>query len=184
MNAWKLEKSEILFVLFLAALSVMSRLVPHPWNFTAIGAMALFSGFSVRTSRWPMLVTFLSLVISDMIIGPYEGMVYVYGGFLIAMLISAGYFRRAISLSFGQRAMSVAALSLVSSFVFFLVTNFGAWKSNPIYTQDFSGLMTSFAAGLPFLFNQMGGDWFYGAIIFGVYEILVAPKQTPQSNLA
>ena len=48
----KSTAKEIVFVLFLIGLGIASRLVPHPWNFTAIGSMALFSGFSFKSNKF------------------------------------------------------------------------------------------------------------------------------------
>lgn len=172
--------SEILFVLFLIVLGILSRLIPHPWNFTAIGSMALFSGFSIRTNKSLLLLAFVSLVISDALIGFYDGMVYTYVGFAVGMLLSVAYFSKQSVLSFAARAMSVAGLSVISSFAFFLITNFGVWKGSTLYAQDMSGLMMSYVAGLPFLFNQLAGDLFYAGIIFGVYEYLTSSQKTAQ----
>lgn len=174
------SSSEILFVLFLVVLGVVSRMIPHPWNFTAIGSMALFSGFSIRSNKSLVLLTFVSLVISDALIGFYDGMVYTYIGFAVGMLLSVGYFRKQLALSFAGRAMALTGLSVVSSFVFFLITNFGVWKGSTFYAQDISGLIMSYVAGLPFLFNQVAGDLFYAGIIFVLYEYLTATQKNAQ----
>tara|TARA_B110001454_G_scaffold219202_1_gene251985 strand:- start:74032 stop:74580 length:549 start_codon:yes stop_codon:yes gene_type:complete len=169
--------SEILFVLFMVVLGVVSRMMPHPWNFTAIGSMALFSGFSMKSNKYLMIVPFVCLVISDSLIGFYDGMIYTYIGFAVGMLLSVAYFRKQDTFSFGGRVMTLAGLSVVSSFLFFLITNFGVWKGATFYTQDLSGLITCYVAGLPFLFNQIAGDLFYAAIVFGLYEYLTAPSK-------
>lgn len=174
------SSSEILFVLFLVVLGVVSRMIPHPWNFTAIGAMALFSGFSLRSNKSLVFVPFVSLIISDAIIGFYDGMLYTYIGFAVGMLLSVVYFRKQNALSLSGRVMTLSGLSVVSSFLFFLITNFGVWKGSTFYAQDMSGLMMSYVAGLPFLFNQVAGDLFYAGIVFGLYEYLTAPQKSAQ----
>jgi hypothetical protein len=173
----KLIGNEILFVVFLIGLGVVSRVIPHPWNFTAIGTMALFSGFSVRSNKYLTLVPFAALLISDAALGFYDGMIYVYAAFAIGMILSLGYFRKQHTLSLGGRAVTIAGLSVVSSFLFFLITNFGVWIGSTMYTQNFSGLMMSYTMGLPFLYNQVAGDLFYGAVIFGVYEYMMASSR-------
>lgn len=169
--------SEILFVLFLVVLGVVSRMIPHPWNFTAIGSMALFSGFSMKSNKYLMIVPFVCLIVSDALIGFYDGMIYTYIGFAVSILLSVAYFRKQEVLSFGGRVMTLGGLSVVSSFLFFLITNFGVWKGASFYAQDMSGLVTCYVAGLPFLFNQVAGDLFYAGIVFGLYEYLTAPKK-------
>jgi len=168
--------SEILFVLFLVILGVGSRMIPHPWNFTAIGSMALFSGFSMKSNKYLMVVPFVCLIVSDALIGFYDGMIYTYIGFAVSILLSVVYFRKHEVLSFGGRVMTLGGLSVVSSFLFFLITNFGVWKGASFYAQDMSGLVTCYVAGLPFLFNQVAGDLFYAGVVFGLFEYLTAPK--------
>lgn len=189
MKSVKPVGTEILFVLFLVVLGILSRLIPHPWNFTAIGAMALFSGFSFRSNKILILIPLLSLFISDAALGFYNGMIYTYIGFAVGMVLSVGYFSKQITLSvgarandsLGARATTLAGLSIVSSFLFFLITNFGVWLGSGFYPQNTAGLITAYVAGLPFFLNQIAGDLVYGAIIFGVFEYLNAPKKLQQS---
>ncbi len=171
---------EIVFVLFLIGLGIASRLVPHPWNFTAIGSMALFSGFSFKTNKSLMLLPFISLFLSDYILGFYDGMIYVYAGFAIGIGLSLVYFYKASALSFANRALTVGGLSVVSSFLFFMLTNFGVWHGSTFYVQSLNGLLTAYVAGLPFLFNQIAGDLFFAGIIFCVYEFFKAPKKVSE----
>lgn len=179
----KSRSLEIIFVLFLVILGIFSRVIPHPWNFTAIGAMALFSAFSIRTNKYLLLVPFLSLAISDLYLMQYSGQIFVYSGFAVGIALSLVYFTKQENLGWKNRVISLAGLSVVSSFLFFLITNFGAWKGSDMYTQDFSGLMNSYFLGLPFLRNQIAGDMFYGAIVFGLYAYMTsAAKETVVSK--
>ena len=165
-------KIDTFFVIFLIGLGIASRLIPHPWNFTAIGTMALFSGFSFRSNNSLMLVPFVSLILSDYLIGFYDGMAYTYIGFFVGMGLSLIYFSKNTSLSFMSRILTFSGLSVVSSFLFFLITNFGVWYGSAFYAQNSSGLLASYIAGLPFLFNQLTGDLFFGAVAYGCYEYL------------
>lgn len=173
---------DILFVLFLIGIGIMSRLLPHPSNFTAIGTMALFSGFSFRSNKFLIVVPFLSLALSDAVLGFYAGALYVYVGFAVGMALSFLYFAKQASLSFKSRSLSIAGLSIVSSFLFFLITNFGVWIGSAMYPQNMSGLMESYVMGLPFLFNQMAGNLVYGAAVFGVYEYVSSSKSAVEQN--
>jgi hypothetical protein len=79
------------------------------------------------------------------------------------------------------RLVSVISASILSSVVFFLLTNFAAWISSPFYPQTFSGLMQSYLAGLAFFnngslgisffLNEMAGSLFFSGVFFGVYSI-------------
>ena len=72
----------------LLILAVATRFVPHPANFTAVGAIALFGGLylSKKQALWlPLSVMF----VSDIFIGFYNIyiMASVYVGFMLMTLI-------------------------------------------------------------------------------------------------
>jgi hypothetical protein len=61
--------------------------------------------------------------------------------------------------------------SLIGSCIFFLVSNFGVWQSDLIYTHNMSGLATCYAQGIPFFLNTVVGDLFFCGLLFGVFEL-------------
>jgi hypothetical protein len=65
----------------------------------------------------------------------------------------------------------VVFYSVSSSLMFWLITNFACWPGNPLYTQDFSGLMHCYVAAIPFMGNVVG-DLFYNLLLFGTAFIL------------
>ena len=65
------------------------RLVPHPPNFTPIGAMALFSGAYLGRRRWPSSRRSAALLLSDLVLGFYHGMATVY--FSVALIVIIGW---------------------------------------------------------------------------------------------
>ena len=88
--------------------------------------------------------------LSDLIIGFHKYMLAVYFTFSISVLL--GFIvRRNIKI------LSVFSASLVSSLIFFIITNFAVWYASPFYSQDISGLMRCYILGLPFLNNGVIG---------------------------
>ena len=164
-------------LIFFAA---MSRLLPHPHNFTPIGAMALFGAAHFRQKHLAFLVPLAALWLSDLVINNvvyprvypeyYHGFrwfssFWIYGSF--AAIAGLGL------LTLRQlRFTRVLGASLGASLLFYLVTNFGAWLGSSFYPQDFSGLMASYIAGLPFFWNTLGGDLCYSALLFGSFAYL------------
>jgi hypothetical protein len=67
------------------------------------------------------------------------------------------------------KPQNLAFAALSSSVLFYLVTNFGAWLGNPMYSQNFFGLISSYIAGLPFLINGSIATLVYGYGVFGAY---------------
>src|SRR5437763_14129911 len=50
------------------AAAAATRIIPHPWNFTAVGAMCLFGGAHFRRQWQAFLVPIAALVISDVVL--------------------------------------------------------------------------------------------------------------------
>jgi hypothetical protein len=159
----------------LILVAALSRLIPHPWNFTAIGAMALFGGAQLP-SRWTSLVVpMAALFLSDMILGLHSGMIFVYLGF--AMIVMLGWMLRE-----GQGLTRLTTMSLVASCVFFLVSNFGVWVMGDLYPVTGSGLISCYVSAIPFFGNQIFGDLFFTGVLFGGFEL--AKKIVPELSRA
>lgn len=152
-------------ILSICLLGAFSRLIPHPWNFTAIGAMALFGGAYLANKKLSLLLPLVALFISDLIIGFHSTMLFVYGAFALAGAL--GWFLRE------ERTISkLTGCSLAASMIFFAVSNFGVWAMGGLYPQTFSGLVQCYVAAIPFLDNQIYGDLFFSAVMFGSYEVI------------
>ncbi|MFH1427323.1 MAG: DUF6580 family putative transport protein, partial [Patescibacteria group bacterium] len=102
----------------------------------------------------------------DFIIGFYEWplMLTIYSSFMIAGIIG-------IIIRKYKSSGTVIAGSLLSSTIFFLLTNWAVWQFSVWYEKSWSGLLTCYAMALPFFRNTLFGDLFYVGIFFGVYEL-------------
>jgi uncharacterized protein DUF6580 len=157
------HKNFILIALVL--LAVFSRLIPHPLNFTPIGALGLFAGAYIVDKRiW--LLPVCALLISDFFIGFYEpiAMLFVYFGFALSALIGR------LLLSEKRTSLRLGGAAFSSATVFFIVSNFGTWLSGTLYPMTLTGLTECFVMAIPFYGNTLAGDLFYTAVLFGVYE--------------
>lgn len=161
----------LLFVVILCA--VLLRLVPHPPNFAPVGAIALFGGAHFRNRFSAFAVPLVVLFLSDLFIGFHRTMPFVYVGFSIIVLMGMLLRNR-------RSVLAVCCLSLATSLVFFVVSNFGFWALGTIYPKTATGLLSSYIAAIPFFQFTVAGDLFYCAIMFGGYE--VASRQIPAFN--
>lgn len=154
----------VFVVLMAAAFRILTNgMIP---NFTPIGALALFGGAYLQDRRLAFVLPITAMLLSDIVLGFHNTMIYVYTSFLLIVALS-----RVVNfgkVSFG-RTLSTTLLSTV---LFFLVTNFGVWASTGMYEMTFSGLMTSYFAGLPFLKYSLMGDLFYVAVFFGTFKLV------------
>ncbi len=76
-----------LLALALIILAAALRIAPHPWNFTPVGAMALFSGALLKDRRLAFLFPLLALFAGDIFIGFHKLVPIVYASFLINVAI-------------------------------------------------------------------------------------------------
>lgn len=146
-------------------LAAFFRLLPHPPNVAPIAGLALFSGAMVKNKKLSFIIPLTAMLVSDFFLGFYNVMVFVYGSFMITVIIGILIQNRK---SFGY----LIGASLLSSVLFFLITNFGVWFVSGMYTHTFVGLMNTYAMGLPFFRNTIFGDLFYVLTIFYGYEYI------------
>lgn len=161
-----------LFVAGMVLFVALSRLLPHIPNFTPIAAIALFGGAWFVNKRAAYLLTFAVLLFSDVLVNTF-----LYGDTNFIAYFSMPYIW-AVYLCFGitvwmgtnlkekMNLKQVVFYSVSSSLMFWLITNFACWPGNPLYTQDFSGLMQCYVAAIPFMGNVVG-DLFYNLLLFG-----------------
>ncbi|MCS6866907.1 MAG: DUF6580 family putative transport protein [Gemmataceae bacterium] len=145
-----------LAVLMLVA--VVARLIPHPPNFTPIGALAMFGGASCADRRLGFFLPLVPLVISDCFLGLHILMPVVYGSFAINVLL--GRWLRS-----HRTVLSIAAVTFLGSLQFFLVTNFACWLL--WYPHTLEGLVACYVAALPFFHNTLLGDAVFVTALFG-----------------
>jgi hypothetical protein len=71
------------------------------------------------------------------------------------------------------RPLPIVGAALASSVSFFLLTNLTSWAWLDImYPRNLSGVMMSYAAGLPFFRHALEGDLLFTAAMFGTPVLL------------
>jgi len=148
------KKSSWRWLLAILFLLMLSRLIPHPPNFTPLGAIALLSGAVIKDIRLALLIPLLAMLLSDAIIGFHDSMAFVYGAFIIT-IIAAYYWLNQLSF------MTISTAAILSSLVFFMVTNLGAWLSHDMYAYTAAGLGQAYLSGIPFLKNTLLSNFIF-----------------------
>jgi hypothetical protein len=146
------------------------RLLPHPSNFTPIGALALFAGAHFDDKRWAFIVPLAAMLLSDILIGFHSGMPIIYAAF--AAIVCMGFL-----LKQKKTALRVTGASLAAATFFFVVSNFAVWAIDGLYPMTFQGLVTCYVAAIPFFANTLGGNLFYSAVLFGGFAL--AERKVP-----
>src|SRR4249920_716403 len=112
MNPMNTERNRFLLAVIVSA--AVSRLIPHPPNFTAVGALALFGGVHVADRRLGFLAPLAALFLSDLILGFHPLIPWVYGSF--GLIVCLGFWvRRKLSVS------RLAVSSFTGSLFFYLI---------------------------------------------------------------
>ena len=152
----------VLIALIVAAAAL--RLAPHPANFSPIAAMGLFGGAYLTNRAAGFLAPLAALFLSDLVLGLYAHMEIVYAA--MALSVCLGWLLRR-----NRSPLRVAAATLATSVVFFLVTNFAVWAVGALYPRSLEGLVACFTAAIPFFQNTVVGDLFYSALLFGGFAV-------------
>lgn len=157
--------SRNLFVLVLIILAASLRVWGGlPYNFTPVAAIALFGGAMFSNRALAFLVPMAIMFVSDWFIGFHQTMWAVYGGLLAIVLIGQVVRRK-------PNMLSALGGALAGSALFFLITNAAVWFGSPYYTQDLSGLINSYVAGIPFFRGTLVGDLLFTTVFFGSYKL-------------
>ncbi len=175
----KKNQGNILILVALVFLAALSRLIPHPMNFTPLTAICLFSAAYVENRYLKFLLPISAMLLSDLVIewsgeqGFHQGSLLVY--FSIAAMIWLGTSILNSKVSIKNLIVGV----LGSSLLFFLITNcvfFYPETSSNIefasYPHTISGQLASYMAGLPFYRNMLSGDFLFTSLIFGAYYLV------------
>jgi hypothetical protein len=155
-----------ILALAMIAIAAALRIAPHPWNFTPIGAMALFSGAILKDRRLAFVFPLLALFAGDLFTGlyNYKLMLVVYASFLASVAI--GFWLR------DHRTVGRITLATLAGAVqFFLITNFAVWAAGLSYQHNLPGLAMCYLAGVPFFWNTLAGDAVYVLLLFGSFAL-------------
>ncbi|MBK9329421.1 MAG: hypothetical protein IPM95_08955 [Sphingobacteriales bacterium] len=104
--------------------TVIFRLIPHPFNVTPVMAMALFAGAKFQDKRWSLLIPVLTMLVSDVLLSYinnytllHNTIFFVYGAILLSVCL--GWLLHSDKIN----VVKTAAVTLVSSVLFFIITN-------------------------------------------------------------
>ena len=143
----------------------LSRLIPHPWNFTPILAMGIFSGFYFKNFILSSFIVVFSMFVGDLFLGFHSTMFFTYTSLIIAVVLG----RLIKKFKFTE----ILFYGLASSVCFFLVTNFGAWLTLEMYEKSFAGLLQSYILAIPFFHNTLISTFLYLILLKLLFNLFV-----------
>jgi hypothetical protein len=150
--------------LTLVIVGVVLRVMPHPWNFAPIGAIALFGGARFDRRYFAIGIPLLTMFVGDAFIGFHSLMPVIYATYALIAVI--GMFLRDRT-----TIPAVAGGVLLSSTIFYLTTNFAVWEMGTTYAKNGAGLLACYIAAIPYFGNTLASDALYSAIFFGIFAL-------------
>ena len=183
-----ISKNNFYFVLGLILIAAFARMIPHYPNFTPLCAIALFGGKYFNNKYIAYLLPLLAIWFSDILINNfilnnyfdgfilfYSGFYWQYGSFILITLIGRKTLK---NISY----LRLLGISISSSLLFFIISNFGVWISSSFYSKDIFGLVACYVAAIPFYYGTLSGTIFYSFFLFGSYELLSRKLSKVTSN--
>ncbi len=172
----KIFSPRAIFVIGAVLIAAFSRFIPHPFNFTAVGAMALFAGATLGNRWLSLLVPVAALFITDIFFEFHPTMWATYSSMMLITMI--GWMIRD-----RQNFITITGGSIASAVLFFLITNAAMWvvglyRPDGFYSNDAAGLVASITAGIPFFANTLISQLFYTAVLFGAFHGIRVWKPT------
>lgn len=156
------SKKETVLVSFVLV-AVLMRLLPHPPNVAPITAVALFAGTFFDKKHWAVLMPLLAMVFTDIFLGFSMITPVVYFSFLAITAVGVVF-----------KKMNVGTV-LLSSSVFFVLSNLGVWML--YYPITVEGFVACFTLAIPFFINSLLGDVFFSALLLFGYRFATKRMQ-------
>jgi len=180
----KFTKQTIIFLFILIAVSTLVKIVCAPQinlsGSTAVIAISLFAGLTIKDKKLAFLLPLLALFASDILIQVlYTLNAFPYAGFyngqianyiLFVLLTSVGIIFR------NYKTPGIIAAAFTGPTVFFLLSNFIVWKTQGGimgYNKDISGLWQSYTFGLPFYRNSLISTFIFLPAFIALYNWMV-----------
>ena len=158
-------KINLIMPTILFGLLVLSRMITDIPNFTATIALVMFTGYLIQNRLLSILIVLTSQVVSDLYLGIYSSMIFVYAAYISIVLLSPIIMNKI-------NTKSVIFSSIISPSIFFIISNFGVWLTGSMYTFNLSGLITCYVAGIPFFDESLISTILFALTIFSIMKLI------------
>jgi len=147
----------------LIVIGVLSRLIPHPPNVTAVVGASLLAAYAIRNVWLAALVPVAIMALADVVLGWHSSALFTYAGMLVSVFVGRGLLTRLSLFRLGGAAF-------IASLAFFLISNFGVFLGG-YYGPGLDGLAATYVAAIPFWGLSLVGDLGATALLFGLFVL-------------
>jgi len=159
----------------------------YPWNFSPLPAICLFGAAFFPRKSLSYLIPLAAFLLSDLGIWALSGKLswafypsqpFVYGS--VALTISLGFILRK-----HRSAGTIAATGIITSTLFFLITNFGVWMTGggTTFPMTAAGLAECYVVAIPFFRNSLLALAVFCPLLFSSVALLEQTEQQLQPAL-
>ena len=170
MTKFKKNINNLLLPIVIILSLSLTRLIPHPWNFTPMLAVGIFSGFYFKQFYLSLFIVILSMFIGDLYLGFHSTMFFTYISLAVAVIIGL-YIKH-------FKFTEILFSGLASSVCFFIITNFGAWLTLEMYEKNFAGLLQSYVLAIPFFHNTLISTFLYLIVLKLLFDLVIKKTST------
>jgi hypothetical protein len=165
-----MKKQDIIILTSIVVVLITIRAIFNIPNFNPIGAIALMGGVLFQKRSNAFLITLGALFLGDFMLGLSSPtyMEYIFSATFLFVYISF-IFIIMLGMVIKNRVslLSVITGSIISAIIFFLALD---------YSKSFSGLMSSYAAGVPFFRATLVSQLLFSVGIYVLYNLATQRK--------
>ncbi len=170
----------VTITILLTALAVGWRVVNFKYgiapNLEIVTAVSVLAAITLGLQA-AVIVPIATMIVSDLIIGNTSIFVYTWSTFAIIGL--GALLLRKLNSKPKMQILSSIGFATASSFLFFIVTNFGVWAQG-WYPPTVAGLIDCYAMAIPFYRTMLIGNLILVPAAVSIYQ-LVKHYQTSKS---
>ena len=152
---------KILLIISVIFLVSLTRIFPHPPNFTPILALAIFGGAYLPNRITAISLPIISMFISDLIIGFHSQIFTVYAAIILLSIL--GHLMKT------KNFKNFAITGFTGSLIFFIITNFSVWLGGSLYPLTIDGITQCYIMAIPFFHNTLISTILFLTILFFGY---------------
>ena len=169
-----MTKKNIIFTVLLIAIAVSWRIINHEFmiapNLELVTTASVIAAITMGLGA-AVIVPISSMILSDMIIGNSSIFMFTWASFLIIGI--AAIILKKYNDAPKKQIMYSAGFAVISSCLFFVVTNFGVWLEG-WYPMTMAGLTADFVSAIPFYRTMLIGNIILVPSAVSIYQFAKA----------
>ena len=155
---------KVLLIALIIFLVSLTRIYPHPPNFTPILALAIFGGAFLPNKITALIIPISAMFLSDLFIGFHSQIFAVYGSIILLSYLGNMIEKKNIR--------NLVISGILGSLIFFIITNFSVWLGGKLYPLNIDGLIQCYIMAIPFFHNTLISTFIFLTVLFAGYSLI------------